>query len=406
MTRSQALSGFSVIMSLFSGVPCSAGEPVSFSVERQVILKRETERKEGVYWMHPRAASIPADPAAGRGQAGAVMVLFRILGKSDYYSGLYTMESGDAGKSWSAPTLQPSLDWVRDGEVNIAVADVTPGWHAPSGRLLAVGAQVRYSVAGKQLEDQPRAHQTAYASFDPATRKWSRWKRLEMPPQEIFHFARSACAQWLVEDDGSVLLPFYVGPDAKTPFSTTVVRGAFDGETLRYREHGNILRLEVPRGLYEPSLVKHGGRYFLTMRNDLSAYVTVSEDGLNYSEPRAWTFDDGTELGSYNTQAHWVTLGDGLFLVYTRRGAENDHVVRHRAPLFMAQVNPETLQVMRATEQILVPERGATLGNSGVTVIDETEAWITVSEANIDRPEAAQRGADGSLWLVKVRRKD
>ena len=59
--------------------------------------------------------------------------------------------------------------------------------------------------------------------------------------------------------------------------------------------------------------------------------------------------------------------------------------------------------VIRATEKILVPERGATLGNSGVTVINSNESWVTVAEANVDRPEAMQRGADGSVYVVKVK---
>jgi hypothetical protein len=101
---------------------------------------------------------------------------------------------------------------------------------------------------------------------------------------------------------------------------------------------------------------------------------------LNFEEPRRWTWDDGTDLGSYNTQAHWVTHGEALFLVYTRRGAGNDHVFRHRAPLFIAQVDPDRLVVMRATERILVPEHGARLGNSGVTEISDSETWVTVAE--------------------------
>jgi len=393
----------SVVLGFFASVSSAEVPLVSFSVERNVVLKREPGVRDGSYWMHPRAAIIPADERVGRSEARAMMVLFKILGRSDYYSGLYTMESVDEGGSWTRPELQPPLDWTLKDGVNTAVADVTPGWHGPSGKLIAVGAQVRYSAEGKQLEDVPRAHQTAYAVFDPETDEWTSWKRLEMPTGERFNFARSACAQWLVEGEGTLLLPFYVGEGTHRPFSSTVVRCQFDGETLRYLEHGNVLDLEVKRGLYEPSLVRHGGRYFLTMRNDLDAYVSTSDDGLQFSEPGPWRFDDGTSLGSYNTQAHWVQLGDGLFLVYTRRGAENDHVVRHRAPLFMAQVNPETLRVMRSTEKVLVPERGAMLGNSGVTVVSENEAWITVSEANIDRPEAVERGADGSLYVVKVR---
>ncbi len=85
---------------------------------------------------------------------------------------------------------------------------------------------------------------------------------------------------------------------------------------------------------------------------------------------KKWTFDDGKELGSYNTQQHWLTHDDGLFLVYTRRGAGNDHVMRHRAPLFIAQVDPLRLRVIRATERVLIPERGATLGNFGAAPIN------------------------------------
>ena len=50
------------------------------------------------------------------------------------------------------------------------------------------------------------------------------------------------------------------------------------------------------------------------------------------------TFDDGAELGSYNAQVHWVTHEDGLFLTWTWKGADNDNVLRHWAPFFIAPV--------------------------------------------------------------------
>ena len=298
-----------------------------FEIERSTILRRDPGTTDGSYWMHPRAAIIPTDETKGRTNASALMVLFKFLGRSDFYSGMHTMRSDDLGKTWQGPELRKELDWISEGDVNIAVADVTPGWHSPSGKLIAIGAQVRYSATGKQLEDQPRAHQTAYTVFDPASETWTKWQRLEMPEGDHFNFARSACAQWLVEDDGTVLLPFYIGEGTHKPFSTTMVRCRFDGEKLSYLEHGNVLALDVKRGLYEPSIVRFRGRYYLTMRNDLKAYVSVSDDGLHFAPQQEWTFDDGEDLGSYNTQAHWVTLGDGLFLVYTRRGADNDHVM-------------------------------------------------------------------------------
>ena len=55
----------------------------------------------------------------------------------------------------------------------------------------------------------------------------------------------------------------------------------------------------------------------------------------------------------------FILIAGGLFLVYTRRGANNDHIPRNRAPLFIARVDPGKLHVIRATERIAIPERGA-----------------------------------------------
>ena len=120
--------------------------------------------------------------------------------------------------------------------------------------------------------------------------------------------------------------------------------------------------------------------YLITIRHDKRAYVTTSEDGLHFGELKSWTWDDGSDLGSYNTQAHWVTQQDALYLVYTRRGANNDHVMRHRAPLFISKVDPKAVTVIRADERELVPQRGARLGNFGITEVNENETWVTVSE--------------------------
>jgi hypothetical protein len=176
---------------------------------------------------------------------------------------------------------------------------------------------------------------------------------------------------------------------------------SFDGKQLRYIRHGNEFDLNVERGLVEPSIVFFGGRYFLTMRNDLRGYVSVSDDGLHFAPMKAWTFDDGEELGSYNTQQHWLAHSAGLFLVYTRRGANNDHIIRHRAPLFMAQVNPQTLQVIRRTERIVIPERGGEFGNFGAAAINANESWITVSEGVWDAA-SRERGAKGATYVARI----
>jgi hypothetical protein len=113
---------------------------------------------------------------------------------------------------------------------------------------------------------------------------------------------------------------------------------------------------------------------------------------------------DSKELGSYNTQQHWLGHAKGLFLVYTRRGANNDHVMRHRAPLFIGQVDPARLHVIRKTERVLVPERGAPLGNFGATTINENESWVTVSEFMWPawNDKARAMGARGATFVARI----
>jgi hypothetical protein len=123
---------------------------------------------------------------------------------------------------------------------------------------------------------------------------------------------------------------------------------------------------------------------------------------MHYQTPKRWTFDDGQDLGSYNTQAHWLTHGNGIFLTYTRRGANNDHIMRNRAPIFIAQVDPQELQVMRKTERPVLPERGVMLGNFGAAAISPDESWITDSEYILSATPH-QKGADGSTWLGRIR---
>jgi len=380
-----------VCLSLISSGLIRAAEPLPFEVKLETAVKSDHPDWQ---WFHPRPAMIPG--------FGVMLTIQKHLRVSDYYSGLYMMTARGPGQPWTGPVEIPELGWMTESAgVDIAVADVTPGWHRASGKLIAVGAQVRYSKKGEQLDDRARSHQTAYAVFDPVARKWSRWKTVRMPPGTKFDFARSACAQWLEMEDGTVLLPFYNGPNAKEPHWVTVARFGFDGSELAYQRHGSEHVLNEVRGLVEPSVVRFQGRYYLTVRNDLRGYVTSGADGLDYAPIQPWRFDDGSELGSYNTQQHWLSHSDGLFLAYTRRGANNDHIMRHRAPLFIAQVDETKLRVMRATEKILMPERGATLGNFGAATITSGESWVTDTEGMFS-PQARQRGAEGATFIARV----
>lgn len=374
-----------------------AASPVDFAVRVETVL----EHDDGKFlWYHSRAAAFPG---AGRHDpAEVVLTLQKHLRVSDYYGGLHYMRRGGVSGRWSAPRLDAALDWrpQPDG-TTLSVADVTPGWHARSGRLLAIGCEVPYSPQGEQLDTRPRQHQTAYAVYDPRHDTWTSWARLEMPADARFDFSRNACSQWVARRDGKILLPVYFGPDAKEPFRATVVQCAFDGAKLRYESHGTELGRPTGRGLYEPSLAQFGGRWFLTLRNDDRGYVTAGRDGLRFAEPKPWTFDDGQELGSYNTQQHWLVHARGLFLVYTRRGAGNDHIPRNRAPLFMARVDPDRLVVLRNTEKVVIPERGGELGNFGANALNAHESWVTVSEG-LWSDESRRRGARGATLIAHI----
>ena len=296
---------------------------------------------------------------------------------------IYQSFSRDGGRSWSEPVIVRSLRRVRqDDGFEVAPGDLWPAWHAASRRVLVTGKTFNFEDGRREIRLKEKV---SYAVLDGETRQWGPLKILTLPEQDhsgkVITGANAGCTQRVDLPNGEVLLPIrYWRDPRKHNYTSTVARCRFDGTTLSYLEHGSELNIPRGRGLYEPSLTEFDGRYYLTMRADHSAWVTRSRDGLHFEPVREWKFDDGQILGSYNTQQHWVTVGGGLFLVYTRKGAGNDHIMRHRAPLFIGQVNPETLRVVRSTERILIPENHATLGNSGVCSVSPDESWITCGE--------------------------
>ncbi len=367
---------------------------------------RETE------WFQPRIGMIPPSTA--------VLTVTRAqLWGSDIFTALREFRSEDFGRTWTGPVVHDSLDRrvLPDG-TEVCPCDLTPAWHAATGKLLMTGHTATYhgGERGGLIVDNSHPRDIVYSVYDAGAHTWSEWQTIVPPDRDRFFWTSAGCSQRVDLSDGDILLPVSlmardaVGEDFwRGCFATTVLRCSFDGETLRYLKHGDEMSVPEPRGLYEPSLTLLDGRYHLTLRNDIRGYVTAGDDGLHFDEPRPWLFDDGEELGSYNTQQHWVTHNAGLFLTYTRRGANNDHVVRHRAPLFIAQVDPERLAVLRDTERVLVPDKGAQLGNFGVVNASRDESWVVTSEGmhgdaqdvmNLDLPEA--RGADNRVWLARI----
>ncbi|MBU0714533.1 MAG: exo-alpha-sialidase [Verrucomicrobia bacterium] len=384
-------------------------QKIEYDIWLKIITEGYDRKSE---WFQPRIGIVPPDAAI------LTMTKAQLWG-SDIFQGTYLMRSDDHGQTWSKPVNQENLQRrpLPDG-AQVCPCDLTPQWHAVTEKMLLTGHTAVYDAGEKGNLQGGNAHerQMVYAVYDEKTGKILPWEALVMPDHEKFYWCSGGCAQRVDLPNGEILLPVAfmgresVGEDFwKSCFITTVVRCGFDGARLTYLEHGDELSVPVPRGFCEPSLVFFDGRFFLTLRNDEKGYVTTGQDGLHYDKVTPWVFDDGQELGSYNTQQHWVTLSSGLFLVYTRRGAKNDRVIRHRAPLFMAQVDPGRLCVIKETERILVPDYGAQHGNFGTLNAWPDESWVVTSEGmhgdakdyrNLELTE--RRGANNRVYLCRI----
>jgi hypothetical protein len=346
-----------------------------YRVEVETIL-RGTGRQ---FFTQSRAALIPGHPAR-------VILTTQETDPTvtHGYKDMFDLQTRDGGLTWGAPRRIETLRRTRMPEGHdFVIGDVCPQWHAATGVVLATGKT--FGFLGGTKEDRG-LERVSYAIYTPGADRWSDLRLVELPRADHegrpFLEPNSGCHQRFDLPNGEILLPIRYRKDPAHRFYTTIVaRCRFDGERLSYVEHGSEFTIPRERGLYEPSVSAFQGRFFLTMRADHSAFVARGRDGINYEPFVEWRYDDGGLLGSYNTQQHWVVHHDALYLVYTRRGANNDHVMRHRAPLFIAQVDPEKLQIIRATERVLVPESDADLGAGfGVLDFSPQETWVVTSE--------------------------
>jgi hypothetical protein len=356
-----------------------------------------------VSYCHPRGGIVP-----GAGKDGAPRVVITLmtisLSGNDVFEAMYGLATDDLGQTWSGPDVVPELSYrnevIKGEERPVACSDFWPRWHAKSQTLLGTGHTVAYTRDWKVVDDRPR--DTTYSIYDAKTGGWAPWQKMPMNDDPRFTYAGAGCTQRVDLPNGDILLPIYYRPRLTDPRRVTVAHCSFDGRELKHLQHGDEVYLEDgTRGVGEPSLTQFNDTYFLTIRHPKRGYVTRSRDGMHFEPIKPWTFDDGTELGSCETQQHWVTHSSGLFLVYTRRGLNNDHVFRHRAPLLIAQVDPERMCVLRSTERELVPNRGARLGNFGVTDVSPTETWVTVAEWM--QPKGVEKyGSDGTVWVSRI----
>jgi hypothetical protein len=388
------LNALTITLTMFSDSVVFAAAP-AFRIEHSVVLTSPSE----LHWAQSRAALIPGNPAR-------VILTAQQIEKagSHGYRDVFVTETTDGAKTWSQPARIEGLTRRRMPEGHdFVMGDICPQWHAASRKVLATGKT--FGFRGGTKEDRG-FERVSYAVLDPANNQWSGLKLLALPEKDhegkTILEANAGCNQRFDLPNGDVLLPIRYRKDPKSRVYTTMVaRCSFDGETLTYREHGSEFNVPKERGLYEPSVCGFEGRFFLTMRAEETGYVARSKEGLNYEPIVEWAYDDRKPLGSYNTQQHWVAHSGGLHLIYTRRGANNDHVFRHRAPLFIARVDPEHLCVLRATEQVLMPETGLDLGGGFAPVdVSPVETWVISSEMGFPKERINE---PNRVRLAKIR---
>ena len=310
------------------------------SISKETLFRNRDG--SGVTWFHPRGCMVP-----GANGGATFLMNLQEIGGSDYFGPVHWCESNDRGKTWTKPAPIPALD--RDPVkghpgLQAGVCDVTPQYHPQTGTVLALGHVVFYRgprfAKGDQLARYP-----VYAVRDKAG-QWSERKILKWDDSRGSEIYTNNCGQRFVMPNGDIMMSFTFGAN-KQPRMVAGVRCAFDGSDLTIREVGPPLENKVGRGLLEPSITRFGNRFFMTIR---------AED---------------------------------LFLVYTRKDQTNANVIRWRSPLWVAQVDPEKLCLIRETEQIVLPLVGdgvndpsqvALMGNFAVTNVSPEESCITVGE--------------------------
>jgi hypothetical protein len=236
---------------------------------------------------------------------------------------------------------------------------------------------------------------------------WSPRRILQWKDSRAFSIYTCGSGQRATLPDSNLIIPFSIGFSGREDRAVTSALCSFDGNEIRILKLGNELTNKVKRGLLEPSLTAYNGRYYMTIRaEDDRGYVCVSDDGLNWQEPRPWSWQDGTPLAMSTTQQHWLVHHEQLFLVYARKAKENVKVMRWRAPLYIAAVDTESLKLVRRTERIVLPLIGdgigdganvARMGNFHTVNATANESWVTVGECLPNKRFA------GDTLMAKIR---
>lgn len=309
-------------------------------------------------------------PAVTKLHDGRLFATMQDINGSDHYGNPMFTISGDGGKTWLVPQEIPALvsHELIGTPFTQAVADPRP-FTLQDGSVVVFGCTTFYTVQGNSSWDKtvsaaPPAEEAVYAIWHPENGQWSNIGSLKL---NGFTSLRTACTQAVLLDEDKIIVPIYLnsgeivdhfGYQSPRFISITGIYRK-KGDVLELVAQSNILKIPVGRGCIEPSMVRlPQGGYAITLRaEDGQMHQALSSDGLNWSEIRPWKWDDGSAIKTDSTQQHWATVGDKVFLLYTRADGSNEHIMRFRAPLYIAEADVKNAQLIRATEQVLFPRQ-------------------------------------------------
>ena len=354
---------------------------------------------------------------------GNTFLTYQILNMDgvDVFSGFYISRWDAENNVWGEPKRcevgDPVAEQRTSGQKKSVAYPEYVGYH--NGKWYVFGNTTMYNDALTTLyqtyEDNKPFAWPVYMTFDPEQGDFTSCEPFDFP---IENYALAYPFEQVVwKEDGHVLIPFYYSLKNNTKnYKVVVVEYSVDASTGKPTvvACGKTIDASASYSIGEPSLVKYGSKYYITIRlNDddntkpnKSGIWAVSDDGLNFSSPVEWNWDSDDEFFNMSTQQHWVKVGGELYLVYTRDNGSNSDILRHRAPLYMAKFDTEKGLLLKATEQAIVPKRGARLGNFYVSDISESEQWLITAEWMQDtaskpiNPGAV--AADNSLWIVRI----
>ncbi len=320
----------------------------------KIMTKIIWENRSGnnTSWFHPKIT----DTASGQ-----LLMTLQGIGGSDYYQPVHESISDDQGESWSTPKPIPGFGHADVGYgLTEGICDVVPDFHPPTRTVLAIGHNVYYRNNGffdshNNPAEIPLQRFPVYAIRNPEGQWTVTRKKLVIPDFNDTSSYTCGCSQ-KVFIGNQLYLPMTFGFKGRKDRLSTSFLCEYDGNEITIKRRGSTLELPMGRGLMEPQLFMFNDRFLMTLRTEAGhGFHTVSPDGLNWQPMQAWSFEDGELLHMINNQQHWLQQDGKLYLIYNRKLPYNQHIVRWRSPLLIAEVDPEKMVLLRATEQVVFP---------------------------------------------------